>query len=137
MRLTHFSSFAPCPTRRQRPNFFLLNFEDRFLPSAATIRRFADVIVLELPYNMAVLAQKGTTMSLMDNGRTLLCDDGLCQARTDVPIALRSTLLPALQGSAAEGWLFVVKSDGVCHYCPTCARKHLSLKWSNQENIGS
>ena len=66
-------------------------------------------------------------MSLVADGRRILCDGVRCGAVSRVPVALRPTLtLSDRTTPAAEGWLFIRKQNAALHFCPVCARSYLA-----------
>ncbi len=66
-------------------------------------------------------------MSLSPDARFVTCDGADCQARADVPIALRPILG---DGSASteriDGWLFAARGAERRHYCPRCLPLYLT-----------
>jgi len=63
-------------------------------------------------------------MCLSEDQQHLHCDGQDCDARTAIPVALRSTL-QAQPPHAADGWLFVVGTGVSLHFCPHCALRQL------------
>jgi hypothetical protein len=65
-------------------------------------------------------------MSLVKEGRCIVCDDASCGAVSSLPVALRPSRHPAANHNAlAAGWLFILSPKGTLHFCPECGRKYL------------
>jgi hypothetical protein len=66
-------------------------------------------------------------MSLVEDGKRIVCDSPGCGAVSQLPVALRATLSASDRtNSVAEGWLFIHIRDGSLQFCPGCARAYLS-----------
>jgi hypothetical protein len=66
-------------------------------------------------------------MSLVNKGRSIICDNENCGAVTTIPVALRpSQGRAAGRVNVAEGWLFIVNQLRPLHFCPECGRRYLA-----------
>ena len=66
-------------------------------------------------------------MSLIEEGRRIVCDGENCHALGSVPVALRPVLkLNAQAPRPDEGWLYILNKNSLVHLCPGCARRYLA-----------
>lgn len=67
-------------------------------------------------------------MSLVNRGRSIMCDNENCGAVGTLPVALRPKQDRAVNGDAvAAGWLFIVNPLRPLHFCPECGRRYLAV----------
>ena len=64
-------------------------------------------------------------MSMSVNGQLVTCNGEGCQARADVPIALRRMLGDDQAIEHISGWLFTARRGEWRHYCPDCLPLYL------------
>jgi len=64
-------------------------------------------------------------MSLSPDARYVTCDGTDCQARADVPIALRPILSHPKTTERVDGWLFAARHGEWRHFCPDCLALYL------------
>ena len=75
-------------------------------------------------------------MSLSPDARYVTCDGANCQARADVPIALRPILGHPKTAERVDGWLFVARHGEWHHFCPDCLPLYLESSDKPLKAIG-
>jgi hypothetical protein len=73
-------------------------------------------------------------MSLIEDGREIVCDGPGCTRRARPPIGLRKQVQSQApedsyycdEDAGLAGWLFVTEGNQTSHYCPKCARAQLA-----------
>jgi hypothetical protein len=73
-------------------------------------------------------------VSTIEGGRWIVCDDAGCHATALALIALQPLLNKHPDAPlSTKGWLFVLKNERTCHFCPRCAPHYLNT-FSNSEH---
>ena len=85
------------------------------LPNAALIMHS----VLEFPHG-------GKRLALIEGGKWIICNGPVCDARIRAVVALRPSFSVDTEALIpTAGWLFVLRDDLACHFCPVCAPQYL------------